>query len=92
MQEVAASAARSTARTRIFLSPDALTEREVLLVLVQGSGVVRAGVWSRRLLINEGLAAGSQVPLIEEAQARGWGVLVLALSKWTWIILNKLSE
>lgn len=36
--------------TFIFLSEDALANTEKLLVLIHGSGVVRAGQWARRLV------------------------------------------
>ena len=38
----------------VFASPDYATADE-LLVLIHGSGVVRAGQWARRLIINESL-------------------------------------
>ena len=38
----------------VFASPDYATA-DGLLVLIHGSGVVRAGQWSRRLIINESL-------------------------------------
>lgn len=51
----------------IYLSPDALSNPSKLLVLIQGSGVVRAGQWARRLIINQGLNSGTQIPFIERA-------------------------
>ncbi|KAI4900216.1 hypothetical protein NFI96_011925 [Prochilodus magdalenae] len=51
----------------IYLSEDALTNTEKLLVLIQGSGVVRAGQWARRLIINEDLYSGTQIPFIKRA-------------------------
>ncbi|KAI1703481.1 protein FAM [Ditylenchus destructor] len=48
-----------------------------LVVLIHGSGVVRAGQWTRKLIINEGLDVGSQLPYIRECQKRGWGVIVM---------------
>ena len=36
----------------VFCSPDLDTKTEVV-VLIHGSGVVRAGQWARRLIINE---------------------------------------
>ncbi|XP_057309102.1 uncharacterized protein LOC130647308 isoform X2 [Hydractinia symbiolongicarpus] len=50
---------------------------EKLLLLVHGSGVVRAGQWSRRLIINNSLNKGSQLPYIQKAKQLDFGVLVL---------------
>ena len=38
---------------------------------------VRAGQWARRLIINDCLDSGTQLPYIKEAKARGFSVLVL---------------
>ncbi|MEQ2213507.1 hypothetical protein XENOCAPTIV_016154 [Xenoophorus captivus] len=54
-------------RSFIYLSPDALTNPDKLLVLIQGSGVVRAGQWARRLIINQDLDSGTQIPFIMKA-------------------------
>lgn len=51
----------------IYMSEDALTNQDKLLVLIQGSGVVRAGQWARRLIINEDLDSGTQIPFIKKA-------------------------
>uniref|UniRef100_A0A3Q4M393 ARB2 cotranscriptional regulator A n=1 Tax=Neolamprologus brichardi TaxID=32507 RepID=A0A3Q4M393_NEOBR len=51
----------------IYLSPDALSNPSKLLVLIQGCGVVRAGQWARRLIINQDLNSGTQIPFIERA-------------------------
>uniref|UniRef100_A0AAY4AFC6 Arb2 domain-containing protein n=1 Tax=Denticeps clupeoides TaxID=299321 RepID=A0AAY4AFC6_9TELE len=61
----------------IYRSRDALSNPDKLLVLVQGSGVVRAGQWARRLIINEDMNSGSQIPFIKHAVAEGYGVMVL---------------
>lgn len=64
-------------RTFIFMSDDALTNPDKLLILIHGSGVVRAGQWARRLVINECLNSGTQLPFIKRAQGLGYGVIVL---------------
>uniref|UniRef100_A0A3B4V0U8 ARB2 cotranscriptional regulator A n=1 Tax=Seriola dumerili TaxID=41447 RepID=A0A3B4V0U8_SERDU len=51
----------------IYRSPDALSNPSKLLVLIQGSGVVRAGQWARRLIINQDLDSGTQIPFITRA-------------------------
>lgn len=55
----------------VYLSPDALSNPSKLLVLIQGSGVVRAGQWARRLIINQDLDSGTQIPFITRAMAVG---------------------
>ncbi|XP_037632585.1 cotranscriptional regulator FAM172A homolog isoform X2 [Sebastes umbrosus] len=61
----------------MYLSPDALSNPSKLLVLIQGSGVVRAGQWARRLIINQDLDSGTQIPFITRAMEDGYGVMVL---------------
>lgn len=51
----------------IYLTPDALLNPSKLLVLIQGSGVERAGQWARRLIINQDLDSGTQIPFITRA-------------------------
>lgn len=71
----------------VFQSSDALTNEEKLMVLIHGSGVVRAGQWARRLIvfllsvvtistvvlsprliINDCLDSGTQLPFIKKAK------------------------
>lgn len=61
----------------IYMSEDALTNPDKLLVLIHGSGVVRAGQWARRLIINKDLDSGTQIPFINKAMQEGYGVIVL---------------
>ena len=56
---------KKSRKTFVFASPDIMTNEDKLLVLIQGSGKVRAGQWSRKLIINESLEHGTQVPYIE---------------------------
>jgi len=60
----------------VFCSKD-YQSSEKLLVLIHGSGVVRAGQWARRLIINEDLDKGTMLPFITHAKESGWGVVVL---------------
>lgn len=60
----------------LYASKDAFSARK-LLILIHGGGAVRAGIWSRRVIINDGLNEGSQLPYIERARQAGYGVLVL---------------
>ncbi|XP_058843405.1 cotranscriptional regulator FAM172A isoform X3 [Acipenser ruthenus] len=61
----------------IYVTEDALSNPDKLLVLIHGSGVVRAGQWARRLIINEDLDSGTQIPFIKRAVEEGYGVIVL---------------
>ncbi|MCJ8746812.1 hypothetical protein PDJAM_G00146060 [Pangasius djambal] len=70
-------ATESEPKSFIYMSEDALTNQDKLLVLIQGSGVVRAGQWARRLIINEDLDSGTQIPFIKKAMQEGYGVIVL---------------
>uniref|UniRef100_A0A2K6MMA1 Arb2 domain-containing protein n=1 Tax=Rhinopithecus bieti TaxID=61621 RepID=A0A2K6MMA1_RHIBE len=62
-------ATESEPKSFIFMSEDALTNPQKLMVLIHGSGVVRAGQWARRLIINEDLDSGTQIPFIKRAVA-----------------------
>ncbi|XP_033708910.1 cotranscriptional regulator ARB2A isoform X3 [Tursiops truncatus] len=70
-------ASESEPKSFIFMSEDALTNPQKLMVLIHGSGVVRAGQWARRLIINEDLDSGTQIPFIKRAMDEGYGVIVL---------------
>ncbi|XP_015283205.1 PREDICTED: protein FAM172A isoform X3 [Gekko japonicus] len=70
-------AMESEPRSFIFMSEDAMTNPDKLMVLIHGSGVVRAGQWARRLIINEDLNSGTQIPYIKRAIEEGYGVIVL---------------
>ncbi|XP_066591964.1 FAM172 family protein homolog CG10038 isoform X2 [Prorops nasuta] len=63
-------------RTFIFATEDAF-ENEKLIILIHGSGVVRAGQWARRLIINDNLATGTQIPYVRKAKELGYGIIVL---------------
>lgn len=67
----------NTPKSHIYLSKNALTTKDTLLVLIQGSGVVRPGQWSRAVIINESLELGSMFPYIERAQRNGWEIMIL---------------
>ncbi|XP_051972338.1 cotranscriptional regulator FAM172A homolog isoform X2 [Xyrauchen texanus] len=70
-------AAEDEPKSFIYVSEDALSNPEKLMVLIQLSGVVRAGQWARRLIINEDLDSGTQIPFINHAKEEGYGVIVL---------------
>ncbi|KAG9297967.1 hypothetical protein G9A89_018795 [Geosiphon pyriformis] len=62
-------------KSRIYCSDDYDT-CSTLLLLMQGSGVVRPGQWARQVVINESLELGSMFPYIKKARELGWGVLI----------------
>ncbi|XP_050350066.1 FAM172 family protein homolog CG10038 isoform X2 [Nymphalis io] len=62
--------------TFIFVSQD-YDKKDVLMVLIHGSGVVRAGQWARSLIINDCIESGTQIPYIRQAKAREYGIMVL---------------
>ncbi|XP_052016015.1 cotranscriptional regulator FAM172A isoform X4 [Apodemus sylvaticus] len=74
---VPVDATESEPKSFFFMSEDALTNPQKLMVLIHGSGVVRAGQWARRLIINEDLDSGTQIPFIKRAVDEGYGVIVL---------------
>lgn len=47
------------------------------LVLIQGSGAVRAGIWSRGVCIGSGLKLGSMMPQVDWALANNYSVIVM---------------
>jgi len=60
----------------IFCSPD-VQQKSKIVVMIHGAGVVRAGQWARRLIINEDLNKGTMLPYINHIHKRGWGVVVM---------------
>jgi fructose-specific component phosphotransferase system IIB-like protein len=73
----------------IFVSSDALSKPDVLLVLIPGSGVVKSGQWARSLIINDSLQSGSQIPFIKRARELGYAVIVMNPNENTKVINGK---
>lgn len=61
----------------VFCTQPDLRNVTKLLILIHGSGEVRAGEWSRSLIINESLQKGSQLPYIRQGIQHGYDVLVM---------------
>jgi hypothetical protein len=61
----------------VYHSEDFFTNTENLLVLIQGTGRVRVGVWGCALCINDSMKNGSMVEYVLRAQQKGYAVLVL---------------
>ncbi|XP_055854836.1 FAM172 family protein homolog CG10038 [Episyrphus balteatus] len=62
--------------TFIFTSREKLDKPKKLLVLIHGSGYVRAGQWARSLIINNSLDHGTVLPYIKKARELGYDILV----------------
>nr|XP_017000346.2 FAM172 family protein homolog CG10038 [Drosophila takahashii] len=60
----------------VFSQPAKLSQSKKLLVLIHGSGYVKAGQWARSLIINNSLDHGSQLPYVRKAQKLGYDVLI----------------
>lgn len=60
----------------IFVS-EGFEEAERLLLVIQGTGKVRAGIWGCALCINDSLEHGTMLPFLRRAAASGYGVVVL---------------
>jgi len=63
-------------RSNIFMTPDALTNKDKLMLLIQGSGAVRPGQWARALCINDSLDTGAIFGYLQRARDHGYGVIV----------------
>lgn len=63
-------------RSPIYVS-SGFERAEKVLLLIQGSGRVRVGVWGCALCINKDLDQGSMVPYVRKAAEAGYGVIVL---------------
>uniref|UniRef100_K3XAS6 Arb2 domain-containing protein n=1 Tax=Globisporangium ultimum (strain ATCC 200006 / CBS 805.95 / DAOM BR144) TaxID=431595 RepID=K3XAS6_GLOUD len=64
------------ARSSVFLTSDWRTNDDLLIVINGGRGV-QPGIWSRDLLIQEGLEKGSMLPVFRRAKESGFAVAVL---------------
>ncbi|TYZ67416.1 hypothetical protein PybrP1_003218 [[Pythium] brassicae (nom. inval.)] len=64
------------ARSSVFLSSD-WRSNDNLIIIINGGRGVQPGIWSRDLLIQEGLEMGSMLPVFRRAQTLGFAVAVL---------------
>ena len=67
--------AEGEAQCPIFVSPD-INEKERCVVLIQGAGDVRAGVWARSVTMNDTLTLGSVLPQLDFAREYGCSAIV----------------
>jgi|MDSY01.1.fsa_nt_gb hypothetical protein len=61
----------------VYHSEDFFTNDRDLLILIQGTGRVRVGVWGCALCINDSMRHGSMVEYVLRAKEQGFAVLVL---------------
>lgn len=61
----------------IFVSSDWESNTEKALILIQGAGDVRAGIWSRSVCINESISLGSMLPFVHMAQQENYSIIIL---------------
>ena len=61
----------------VFMSKNFQHRQGKKLILINGSGAVRAGQWARKIIVNDNLHAGSMLPYIEWALQNEFGILVL---------------
>ena len=61
----------------IFLSSDFYTNTNKCLILIQGTGPVRAGIWARYCCMNETLDLGSVIPFVKRGASEGYSCIVL---------------
>jgi len=72
-------------KTFVFKSDD-FESNPNLCVIIHGSGVVRAGQWARRLIMNETLDLGTIMPEVMMAKEKGFAVLVMNTNDNTRIV------
>ena len=61
----------------IFVSPGWKNNTKYALILIQGTGDVRAGLWARSVCLNESLEMGSMLPQIKYAVENGMECLIM---------------
>ncbi|KAH8418108.1 hypothetical protein KR009_003471 [Drosophila setifemur] len=62
--------------TFVYSQPAKLSQSKKLLVLIHGSGQVKAGQWARSLIINNSLDHGTQLPYVRQALKLGYDILI----------------
>lgn len=60
----------------VYSTKEKLENPDKLLILIHGSGAVRAGQWARSLIMNDCMEVGSQIPYIKKAKQFGYEVLI----------------
>ncbi|XP_070493176.1 FAM172 family protein homolog CG10038 [Chironomus tepperi] len=62
--------------TFIFSTFKDIKDIDKLMIIIHGSGVVRAGQWARSLIINDCINSGTVLPYVKQAQLRGYDVII----------------
>ncbi|KAM3934854.1 putative protein ARB2BP [Leptodactylus fuscus] len=60
-----------------FMSEELLSNQTNLIVLLQDRGIIRAGQWSQKVIVHQGLERGTQIPYIKTALRDNSSVIVL---------------
>lgn len=64
--------------SREFYYPDSIENNyQKALVLIQGPGDIRAGIWSRSLCLNEDLKNGSMLPIVDMCREKNIALLIM---------------
>ena len=63
-------------KCNIFISKNWFGECNKAMLLIQGAGAVRAGLWARSVCINDSLKTGSVFPFLDFAKENGFEVIV----------------
>jgi hypothetical protein len=61
----------------IFVSHDWKENENKALILIQGSGKVSPGIWSRKAMVNDSLNMGTMLPQVKFANDNGMSCLIL---------------
>lgn len=64
-------------KTNIFVSADLESNANACLVLIQGTGGVRAGIWSRSCCVEASLDIGSMIPYVTWAAKLGVSCVIM---------------
>jgi hypothetical protein len=67
---------RESPKCNIFISEN-FSNPSALLVLIQGAGEVRAGIWSRSVCLKDNMDLGSMIPFVEFAKSQNWLTLIM---------------
>lgn len=67
----------SGVKSFVFVNPDFDQCNDTLAIFIHGSGVVRAGQWARKLIINNSLDQGTMLPDVLWAKEKGYDILVM---------------
>ncbi|KAJ5078108.1 hypothetical protein M0811_05366 [Anaeramoeba ignava] len=67
---------KKSKKVKIFQSQNLYQNEDKLLILVQGSGEVRPGIWTRKFCVTQGLNRGSMIPFVENAIQKGYSVII----------------